>query len=92
MDISLAWHAVRAERNALMNLVALDPGFPRDDPPRDPPSRPPTSFPTDVPVPEPHDVPAPQPVDNPPPNPGKTPNRTKPPQRSEKDPQPRPVP
>jgi len=70
---------------------ALDPGFPRDDPPTEPPKKPARPIPTDVPMPEPMDVPAPQPVDVPAPDPGTVPTPAKPKPRNH-DPKPRSVP
>jgi hypothetical protein len=76
---------IRAARNA------LDPGFPRDDPPQEPPKKPVRPIPTDVPMPEPMDVPAPDPIDVPVPDPGTVPTPAKPKPKNH-DPKPRSVP
>jgi len=86
MDDVFTWRDLRAERGTLNKLKALDPGFPRDDPPDEPTAPPITEYPTDVPVPEPHDVPVPEPIDVPPPDPGEIP------ERPGQDPKPRPIP
>jgi hypothetical protein len=77
--------AVRAARKA------LDPGFPRDDPPHEPSKKPARAVPTDVPMPEPMDVPAPDPIDVPVCDPGTVPTPAKPKPKSH-DPKPRSVP
>jgi hypothetical protein len=79
---------VWAIRNA---REALDPGFPRDDPPVEPPQKPARPIPTDVPMPEPMDVPAPEPTDVPVPDPGTVPTPAKPKPKNH-DPKPRNVP
>ena len=76
---------IRAARNA------LDPGFPRDDPPHEPAKKPARHVPTDVPMPEPMDVPAPDPIDVPVPDPGVVPTPAKPKPKNH-DPKPRSVP
>jgi hypothetical protein len=72
--------------------VALDPGFPRDDPVQEPPMKPIRPVPTDVPATEPRDVPARGPIDDPPPDPTVKPKPIKPIPPPRTDPKPRPTP